>query len=205
MKSEFDKKAREWDKKERRVRVAKEIAASILERTKVPEGADILDYGTGTGLVLLSFAGRGGTLTGVDTSDEMLKVLREKAEEDEITNLSTAVIDIESARFPGEYDLITASMVMHHMDKPYLLVKEAEEALRPGGFFAAADLEEEDGSFHDASHSVKYAGFSKEAMQSMFHDAGLIDIKSEKVTEIVKEKDGEEKSYSVLLTIGCKP
>jgi SAM-dependent methyltransferase len=44
------------------------------------EGRTVLDVGTGTGRAALALAARGGTVTGVDASAQMLRVARERAE-----------------------------------------------------------------------------------------------------------------------------
>ncbi len=43
-------------------------------------GRTVLDVGTGTGRAALALAARGGTVTGVDASTEMLRVARQRAE-----------------------------------------------------------------------------------------------------------------------------
>ncbi|MDY6773765.1 MAG: HemK2/MTQ2 family protein methyltransferase [Candidatus Nanohaloarchaea archaeon] len=68
------------------------------------EGKEVLDMGTGSGILALSAAGRGAETTAVDVNPEALEVIEEKAEE---RGLEVRVL--ESDLFDGvedEFDLI---------------------------------------------------------------------------------------------------
>ena len=62
----FDKAAADWDKKQRRVELAKAIAAGISTPLPLHKEMQALEYGCGTGLVGLALAPRLGSLIAVD-------------------------------------------------------------------------------------------------------------------------------------------
>ncbi len=77
--SVFDAKANEWDKKTRRIQLAKDVVSSIVKYAKPEKNIDIADFGTGTGLILLGLSEYAESMTGYDSSQGMLDVLAEKA------------------------------------------------------------------------------------------------------------------------------
>ncbi len=79
--SVFDAKANEWDKKTRRIQLAKDVVSSIVKYAKPEKNIDIADFGTGTGLILLGLSEYAESMTGGYDSSQggMLDVLAEKA------------------------------------------------------------------------------------------------------------------------------
>ena len=65
----------------------------ILENGVELKGRDILDIGCGTGRYTLRLAKLAGNVTGTDISPDMLKILKEDAEEEGFENVSTLLIN----------------------------------------------------------------------------------------------------------------
>jgi ubiquinone/menaquinone biosynthesis C-methylase UbiE len=109
------------------------LAADVARVT--PNGAAVLDVGTGPGVLLVELAARRPDLqlTGVDLSADMiaaatrnLEPFRERA--------SAGVGDVTSLPFPdSSFDLIVSSLSLHHWDHPEAAVPELARVLRPGG------------------------------------------------------------------------
>ncbi len=78
------------------------------------EGRAVLDVGTGTGRAALALAARGGRVTGVDASNEMLRVARERAR---ARGLSVTFAPADAHALPfeaGAFDLAVCLRVLMH-------------------------------------------------------------------------------------------
>lgn len=205
MTERFDRGAKNWDEKPRRTKLAKSVCESIKARINIKEGSRITDFGTGTGLILLGLSDVAGKLTGLDFSRGMLDVLEEKAKTAGI-EIHTRVFDIEKDEFePEGADIITSSMVTHHLKHPEKLFEKAYKGLAKGGYLCVSDLYEEDGGFHDnPGDDVHHHGFSPELVRVLFKKAGFKDVVVEKAAEVEKEKGGVVTAYPVFLATGVK-
>ena len=100
-----------------------------------PEGAEVLDVGTGPGVLLVELAERRPDLrlTGIDLSADMvaaaqrnLDMFGERA--------SARVGDVTDLPFGDDsFDVVVTTYSMHHWDRPADAVPELARVLRPGG------------------------------------------------------------------------
>ena len=191
----FDRAAPTWDLEDGRVVLARAVAEAITARVPLSREMSTLDFGCGTGLVTLALAPKVGAITGVDTSPGMLKTLAEKAEAPGVPVRLLSLESSDTGDLGGPYDLIVSSMTLHHvLDVPALFRRFAGQ-LHQGGRIALADLDQEDGSFHDDATGVHHQGFPREHIQAWLEEAGFQDIHL--VTATVDHKNG--KDYSVFL------
>ncbi|WP_083772328.1 class I SAM-dependent methyltransferase [Denitrovibrio acetiphilus] len=206
MMSIFDERASQWESKGRRVELARDVVNSIIKYAEPEKDIDIADFGTGTGLILLGLADYAKTMTGYDTSRGMIDVLNRKAEEAGLTNLTTEFLDIEKDTFPeNAFDLLTCSMVLHHVDRPEDFFSKAYRSLRTGGKLCVADLELTDVPFHDVAHEgVKNEGFSENWLIETMKKYGFSSVKVVQGAVMEKERNGEKINFPVLLAIGTK-
>lgn len=204
---DFDAAAAHWDEEPRRVKLAEEIVAAIRREVPITPGMEALDYGCGSGLVTLGLQPFVKGMTGADSSRGMLDVLSRKLKAGGITNVSLRLLDLElQAGLEGSsYDLIVSSMTMHHVDDVAGLIGTLAYGVHPGGWLAVADLEKEDGGFHDDPTGVLHQGFEREFLYSEFSRNGMVDIRI--VTAATMEKSDEAggvRRYPVLLCVGRK-
>jgi predicted TPR repeat methyltransferase len=194
----FDAVAGNWDEEPRRVKVASEVAASIRNTLHLSNTWDALDIGCGTGLVTLALAPHVGSITGIDSSCAMLDKLSEKVKTFGITNVKTALCDLSVGQLPeGKFHLIVSAMTLHHIKDPETLLSSLRSRLYPGGWVAFADLEAEDGSFHEDSTGVFHYGFSRTELASLLATSGFFEIS---VTEATVMQKGD-RTYPVLLAV----
>ena len=195
---DFDAVAGSWDEEPRRVKVATEIAAAIRKTLNLSNIWDALDVGCGTGLVTLALAPQLGSITGIDSSRVMLSKLVEKVTASGITNVKTALCDLSVGELPdGKFHLIISAMTLHHIKDPETLLSSLRSRLYPGGWVAFADLEAEDGSFHEDPTGVFHHGFSRTELKSLLETSGFVAILVTEAT--VMQKGG--RIYPVLLAV----
>ncbi len=104
-------------------RTEKRLVFSML-RTK---SGRALDLGCGTGNYTLELKKRGFNVTGLDASEEMIRVARSKG-------LNCIRGDAYSLPFPdGSFDLVLSVTMFEFIHEPERVVKEIHRVLRPGG------------------------------------------------------------------------
>jgi ubiquinone/menaquinone biosynthesis C-methylase UbiE len=108
------------------------------------EGCRVLDVGCGTGSLALLMARSGARVLGIDTSEPMLDVARQRitreglGERVELRRLSAMEID----RLPrAAYDLVVSTLVLSELsdEEAGCLLADARERLAPGGRLMVAD------------------------------------------------------------------
>lgn len=90
--------------------------AAFYERLVEIHGSRVLELGVGTGRIAVPLAEGGAKVTGVDLSEGMLALARERAE-----NLSITFVegDIRSVKLRGRFDLVIAPLgTLQHMETP---------------------------------------------------------------------------------------
>lgn len=203
----FDQAAEEWDSNPTRVALAQGISEAVASRIPLQQHWRALDYGSGTGLVTLNLLSRVESVVAVDTSEGMLGKLRQKLEAAGIENVRTSVWNLETAPFPdGNFDFVVSSMTLHHVQDVPLVFKRLALLLKPGGWAALADLDQEDGSFHTDSSGVFHHGFDRSRIADWLAAADFCSVSVENVYSVQKPAaTGELRNYPVFLAVGQKP
>jgi tRNA (cmo5U34)-methyltransferase len=193
---DFDAASLHWDEEPRRVKLAGEIADAILKNLPLSQEWDALDFGCGTGLVTLQLAPALRSITGVDSSSGMIDRLDRKILQSGYSNVRAELCSFDKGDLPsGRYHLITSAMTLHHVEKLAPLFRSFKALLHPGGRVALADLESEDGTFHEDPTGVFHHGFSADQLSSMLTMAGFSSITVTTATKVVKG----DREYPVFL------
>jgi ubiquinone/menaquinone biosynthesis C-methylase UbiE len=205
-KRDFDKAASSWDDEPRRVKLAADVARAISKEAGLSPDLDVLDYGCGTGLVTLHIQPHVRSITGADTSQGMLDVLRRKAGEAGLANVRTTLIDLsKNVPVEGKFHLIVSSMTLHHIEDIRMIFNNFYRLLLPGGRLCVADLDREDGSFHGDATGVVHFGFDREEIGSMLQNCGFTGIRNVTASVIAKETAaGDQREYHVFLAVASK-
>jgi predicted TPR repeat methyltransferase len=194
----FDQAAATWDGEERRVLLARGVTEAIVTRCALPADLDVLDFGCGTGLVALALRPLVKSVTGVDTSRGMLDVLERKVSEQGLDGVHAVLVSPElPLAVPGRFDLVVSSMALHHVADLAPLFARFRDHLHPGGRVALADLDLEDGTFHEDATGVVHLGFERGAFAALLAAAGFVDVEVETATVTRKA----ERAYPIFLAI----
>lgn len=104
----------------------------LLHHIKV-ENAKVLDIGTGPGFFPYLLSEEGHMVTGIDSSEEMLKAAR-KNTSGLVKRPDFLYMDVEKLDFPDEsFHLVTGRNVVWVLDHPEKVYEEAYRVLKPGG------------------------------------------------------------------------
>ena len=127
----FDRLAPQWDGDMIRY---DDIINKILDLGAVTEGADVLDVACGTGVLFPDYLARNvGSLTGIDISPEMVKIVREKFPQVEVV-----CGDVEEVTFDKKFDCIMIYNAFPHFSQPENLIRVLSRQLKPGGTLTVA-------------------------------------------------------------------
>jgi cyclopropane fatty-acyl-phospholipid synthase-like methyltransferase len=144
----------------------------MIDNIQFSKSMHIMDFGSGTGLLLERIAPHVGTITAVDVSKSMNAQLSDKLSRIDC-ELHMLELDLEKSQLEQKFDGIISSMTMHHIKDVTAMLGKFFAMLNDGGFIAIADLEREDGTFHKADTGVHHAGFATEEIAKVAADIGF--------------------------------
>jgi len=200
---DFDRAAASWDQKERRVKLAQAVTDLIIREAHPDRSMRVLDFGSGTGLVTLLLAPLVREIVAADSSQGMLEQLTGKLTDAAIANVRPFLLPHDGlGALPPPFDLVVSSMTMHHIADAGGLIRRFQGILSPGGQLCIADLDAEDGSFHDDPTGIEHHGFSSREMEHLFCEAGFSDVRTVRVMDVEKQRGNDIRRYPVNLTTG---
>ncbi len=93
----------------------------------------VLELGAGTGRFTLPIAKKVKQVFAADISSNMLNVLRNKADQNKIKNITTVVTDIEEFNSDKKYDAICSFSALEYIYDLEGIISKAYLSLKPGG------------------------------------------------------------------------
>jgi tRNA (cmo5U34)-methyltransferase len=184
----FVDKSKHWDQSSRRVQNAQNIANKILENIDISREMALMDFGAGTGLLSYALSHHAGKIIAVDNSPSMLEALTKKIPQFECP-IEPLLCDLTSASIDQKFDGIISSMTLHHIANLESLFDTFYTLLRAGGFIALADLDVEDGTFHDDNTGVYHHGLDRKVMEEIAQKSGFGQIQTVTAHTIQKPKN----------------
>ena len=205
-KSIFDVKAATWEEDPFRVKLAYDISDTIIREIAPAKDMNVLDYGCGSGLVTLKLQPFVKSITGMDSSEGMLAVLRSKVEKQHLKNVHIRFMDLEQCTEVNDmFHLIVSSMTLHHIKEPLRLFKQFYDFLLPGGLLGIADLDKEDGAFHKDNTGVVHFGFERSQLKGFLEEAGFSSVRDVTAAKLTRaDKENNRREFSVFLIIAVK-
>lgn len=195
----FKEKSKIYDNEKSRTQNVETIAQCILNSISFSKEMSIMDFGSGTGLLLSSIAPHVGKITAVDVSPGMNEVLRSK-KEGISCELEIMEMDLTKDSLNTKFDSIISSMTIHHIEDVVALFQKFYNLLKDGGTIAIADLDKENGSFHTEDTGVFHFGFERDEFLKIADTAGFKELKIE-TASVIQKPAGE---YPVFLLTGKK-
>lgn len=181
----FAHKAGSYEQDPRRADNVQNIANAILGSCALDRSLHLMDFGSGTGLLLEALAPHVGRITAVDVSPSMHAQLR--AKQDRLAcALDIVEADLEVTDLDQRFDGIVSSMTMHHIRDIDAMFGKFHALLRDGGFVAIADLDREDGSFHSEDTGVYHFGFDRDAFAQCAARAGFREVRVATASVVAK-------------------
>jgi ubiquinone/menaquinone biosynthesis C-methylase UbiE len=116
-------------------RVAKDYAKMLDMLIEDTHGSQhLLEIAAGTGIWALKLSDRIPKITATDLSPEMIKIAKEKATKQSVSNITFQVEDSCNMTFPdNSFDTILASNVLHLLFEPGTALREMKRVLMQDG------------------------------------------------------------------------
>lgn len=94
----------------------------------------ILDVGCGGGLLTEALASKGGLVTGVDISEQLVKVAADHAQQTSL-NITYCCTTVEnfSSEYENSFDIITCMELLEHVPDPESIINACMKLIKPGG------------------------------------------------------------------------
>ena len=97
-------------------------------------GKTVLDVGCGGGILAEAMAARGARVTGIDLSENSLRVAElHRLESGADVTYESASAEAFAAHHPGEFDVVTCMELLEHVPEPASVVAACARLARPGG------------------------------------------------------------------------
>ena len=156
----FNSIAEDWDEINREIFGDFDLDAHILKL--VPKCGVAVDLGCGTGHMLDFLLSKAQNVIGVDGSPGMLELARRRFT-DSKGQVSLRIGELDHLPLAdNEADFICVSMVLHHLEKPQIVLKEILRVLKPGGSLVIADFARHNNEAMRSKYGDRWLGFEEE-------------------------------------------
>jgi ubiquinone/menaquinone biosynthesis C-methylase UbiE len=202
---DFSREAATWDTPPR-VKVANDIAGAMRKAVTFSPAMDVLDFGCGTGLITLQLHPYVRSITGIDSAQGMLDVLQHKVAVQHLSNVHVQYADIEKGdTVQGKYHCIVTSLTLHHIAHIDRVLKIFYNILHPSGCLCIAELDPDQGMFHDSTAGIVHNGFDRAALQQQLEASGFTAVQVQTAAAVTKPCiDGTMRTFTVFLMTGIK-
>jgi len=185
-KTYFNEQANTWDKRFHTPNLSSFLEKLVTQFGLEP-GQNILDVGTGTGVLipyLIREVGPAGSVTAIDYSENMIQICKTK--HSHLKNVSIKLGNIEDNSFPTEsFDAVICFGLFPHLENKEKALQNINHTLKPSGKLVIAHAlssEELKAHHNNASSAVVHDVLPEEAeMTQLLEQTGFagISIKDE--------------------------
>jgi SAM-dependent methyltransferase len=115
----------------------------LLRGAGVGTGMRVLDLGCGAGdvsMLAAEFVGPTGSVVGIDRSQEVIAVARERARAAGLRHVDFEEASVEAFSDPEPFDVAIGRFVLIHQADPAAFIRAAAGRVRPGGVVAFQEL-----------------------------------------------------------------
>ncbi|MBW4056244.1 MAG: metalloregulator ArsR/SmtB family transcription factor [Proteobacteria bacterium] len=176
----FDRHARQWDDLARNLLPVPEYRQHLVNM--VPEGATVLEIGTGTGGILVDLALRAANVIGVDHSPAMLEEARRRLITNGVNSVELRLGEMTHLPLTdASVGCVVANMVLHHAAAPATVLAEVRRVLAPGGILLLADLARHEREAAREQLADQWLGFEEAELVSWLKCAGFASVTIEQI------------------------
>ena len=148
-------------------------SAAIELLDDLPPSARVLEVGPGDGDLLVRLARQCKHVHAIDNVPAMLERTRERLAADALGNVTLELADF-AAHDRADYQLIVASMVVHHAPSPTAFFRHAAQLLLDSGALLVIELCEHDQDWVKDACGDLWLGFERDELFEFAKSAGLI-------------------------------
>jgi 2-polyprenyl-3-methyl-5-hydroxy-6-metoxy-1,4-benzoquinol methylase len=199
-KKRFEALASTWDANPEYLQRSQAIAKAIQEAIPLYQGMDALECGASSGELSILLAPFLKHVLATDFSTNMIAIIQEKCKRLQVHNVSAKLFDPMHDTLPEQFDLLFSSMLLHHIPDTLAFFQRCHPWLKPKGYLAVADLDREDGSFHQDHTGVAHFGFDRNEVKALLKEAGF-SMHSEQTVYIIRKNN---RDYPIFLLIAQK-
>ena len=167
----FDKLASVWD--ETNIR-NEEVIEEILFKGGIKKGVKILDVACGTGVLFPDYQKLGADITGIDISENMVNIAREK-----FPDAQVICGDATEFSFDDKFDAVMIYNAFPHFDEAEKLIENLSQVLKSSGRLSVAHgiSEKELAECHSGSaKNVSVPLVKKEVLAEMMSPYFNVDV-----------------------------
>ena len=134
----------------------------------------IVDLGCGSGRLSRLFAEAGHRVTGVDNSEEQIKLAKKSSAGIKAGSLEFSVGTMEATKLPdASFEVALLSQSLHHAANPRDVLREAHRLCVPGGRILILDLLAHEEDWLRKKFSDFWLGFSESDLRGWLAEAGF--------------------------------
>ena len=170
----FARNAARWDEIRSLYVAESDVEAAILQAAGPGPYRRLVDLGSGTGRMLRLLGPHAEHALGLDLSQQMLNIARNKVAEAGLRQCELRHGDIFGTGLPGESaDVVVVHQVLHYISDPAAAVREAARIVREGGRLVIVDFAPHTLEFLREQHQHRRLGFAETEMARWLTDGGL--------------------------------
>lgn len=198
----FRENAAQWDRIRSFYVGEAAVEKAMLDAAGTQPHDTLVDLGTGTGRMLEVFAPRVRSGIGIDQSREMLNVARANLDARGITHCHVRRGDVHHVPLPDACaDVVTVHHVLHFLDDPAAVIREAARLLRPRGRMLIVDFAPHELEFLRTEFEHRRLGFPDAEVSRWCRAAGLERVRAR---HLEASREGRE-TLTVTLWTAARP
>ncbi len=151
---------------------------AIMDAAKIKEGVKVLDIACGTGVMMNYYLGRNvSNITGVDISNEMIKIAKKKFSGNDKINLICG--DADTITFDEKYDCCMVFNAFPHFINPEKLIANLSKSIKEGGTLTIAHDRGRaslDHHHEGVASKVSCGLMSEDSLEQIFIECSFTDI-----------------------------